>query len=189
MFEVGFSELLLIFVIALIVLGPERLPKLVSQVGRWAGKARAMARQFREQLESEVNLEELNKTAKTPPTPAPPPAPYSADALTPHHPAADPAVASAAAGVTAAAATADASLAPEPAATGMTHEDAGTYPYAPASPAPYETPDYAAAHAAAASPGAADPALETAHAAGPADDTPAHAKVALPPTETHERGI
>ena len=37
MFEVGFSELLLISVIALVVLGPERLPKLVAQVGRWVG--------------------------------------------------------------------------------------------------------------------------------------------------------
>ena len=74
MFEVGFSELLLISVIALIVLGPERLPKLVGQVGRWVGKARAMARQFREQLESEVNLDELTKTpAKTHSTPTYPP--------------------------------------------------------------------------------------------------------------------
>lgn len=64
MFEVGFSELLLISVIALVVLGPERLPKLVAQVGRWVGKARAMARQFREQLESEVNLDDL---ARAPP--------------------------------------------------------------------------------------------------------------------------
>src|SRR5512139_4059938 len=62
MFEVGFSELLLISVIALVVLGPERLPKLVAQVGRWVGKARSMARQFREQLESEVNLDELSRT-------------------------------------------------------------------------------------------------------------------------------
>lgn len=62
MFEVGFTELLLISVIALVVLGPERLPKLVGQVGRWVGKARAMARQFREQLESEVNLDEMTRT-------------------------------------------------------------------------------------------------------------------------------
>jgi sec-independent protein translocase protein TatB len=55
MFEVGFSELLLIFAIALIVLGPQRLPKLAQQVGRWVGRARAMARQFREQLEDEAH--------------------------------------------------------------------------------------------------------------------------------------
>lgn len=61
MFDVGFSEVLLIFVIALVVLGPEKLPRLASQVGRWIGRARAMARQFREQLEEEVNLEEVRK--------------------------------------------------------------------------------------------------------------------------------
>jgi sec-independent protein translocase protein TatB len=53
-FEVGFTELLLIFALALIVLGPERLPRVASQVGRWIGRARAMARQFREQLEEEA---------------------------------------------------------------------------------------------------------------------------------------
>ena len=60
MFEVGFSELLLIFAIALIVLGPQRLPKLAQQVGRWVGRARAMARQFREQLEDEASSLERN---------------------------------------------------------------------------------------------------------------------------------
>jgi Tat protein translocase TatB subunit len=69
MFEIGFSELLLILVIALMVLGPKRLPGLVAQVGRWAGKARNMARQFREQLETEINLEELNTTAAKPAVP------------------------------------------------------------------------------------------------------------------------
>jgi sec-independent protein translocase protein TatB len=64
MFDIGFSEVLLIFVIALIVLGPEKLPKLASQVGRWVGRARAMARQFREQLEEEVNLENVRKAHK-----------------------------------------------------------------------------------------------------------------------------
>ena len=58
MFEVGFSELLVIFALALVVLGPEKLPKLAQQVGRWVGRARAMARQFKEQLEEEAhNLE------------------------------------------------------------------------------------------------------------------------------------
>jgi sec-independent protein translocase protein TatB len=60
MFDVGFQELALIFGVSLVVLGPKRLPGLVSKVGRWVGKARAMARDFQQQLESEVNLEELN---------------------------------------------------------------------------------------------------------------------------------
>jgi sec-independent protein translocase protein TatB len=60
-FEVGFTELLLISALALIVLGPERLPRVASQVGRWIGRARAMARQFREQLEDEARLDEMLK--------------------------------------------------------------------------------------------------------------------------------
>jgi len=39
MFEVGFTEIILILGIALLVLGPEKLPKLANQVGRWAGRA------------------------------------------------------------------------------------------------------------------------------------------------------
>jgi sec-independent protein translocase protein TatB len=65
-FEVGFTELLLIFGLALIVLGPEKLPRVAAQVGRWMGRARAMARQFREQLEEEVDLEEPSKTKRAP---------------------------------------------------------------------------------------------------------------------------
>ncbi|HEV7137519.1 MAG TPA: Sec-independent protein translocase protein TatB [Steroidobacteraceae bacterium] len=57
MFDIGFSEILVIFVLALIVLGPEKLPKVVREVGRWVGRARAMARQFQEQLEEEVDLD------------------------------------------------------------------------------------------------------------------------------------
>jgi sec-independent protein translocase protein TatB len=86
MFEVGFSELVLIFGLALIVLGPQRLPKLAAQIGRWVGRARAMARQFREQLDQEVNLEETigRKVAPvTPPTAATPVDPVP-DAQSPH---------------------------------------------------------------------------------------------------------
>jgi sec-independent protein translocase protein TatB len=62
MLDVGFSEILLTSAIALIVLGPERLPKVARQVGNWMGRARVMARQLTEQLEREVNAEELLKT-------------------------------------------------------------------------------------------------------------------------------
>lgn len=72
MFDFGFQELILIFVVALVVLGPKRMQQLAQTVGRWVGKARGMARQFREQLESEVNLEDFEKSAKTAAsTPAP----------------------------------------------------------------------------------------------------------------------
>jgi sec-independent protein translocase protein TatB len=61
MLDVGFSEILLTSAIALVVLGPERLPKVARQVGNWMGRARAMARQLSEQLEREVNADELLK--------------------------------------------------------------------------------------------------------------------------------
>lgn len=66
MMEVGFSEILLISVLALIVLGPEKLPKVAAEIGRWVGRARSMARQFREQLDEEVSLESVHKRADTP---------------------------------------------------------------------------------------------------------------------------
>lgn len=85
MFDVAPSELVVICIAALVVLGPTRLPGLVRKVGRWVGKARAMARDFREQLETEVNVEELNRAAKQhlglEDTPAPfePPTPTGGD--------------------------------------------------------------------------------------------------------------
>lgn len=86
----GFSEIGLIFVVALVVLGPKKMPQLVAQVGRWAGRARAMARQFREQLENEINLEELTKVQPKPYTP--PPAEPAATSPEPVTPTAEPPV-------------------------------------------------------------------------------------------------
>jgi sec-independent protein translocase protein TatB len=58
---VGSGEILVIALIALVVLGPEKLPKLAADIGRWVGRARAMARQLRSQLDQEVQLEELRR--------------------------------------------------------------------------------------------------------------------------------
>jgi sec-independent protein translocase protein TatB len=72
MFGVDFSEIVLIFLIALVVLGPAKLPQVAATIGRWVGRARVMARQFREQLEQEANT--LKDAADLRPRPAPPPA-------------------------------------------------------------------------------------------------------------------
>ena len=82
MFEVGFTEIVLILGLALLVLGPEKLPGLAQKVGRWTGRARAMARQLRTQLEHEVTMEELAKSRpmQSAPTSDEPTAPVDAQA-------------------------------------------------------------------------------------------------------------
>lgn len=71
MFEVGFTEIVLILGLALLVLGPEKLPGLAQKIGRWTGRARSMARQLRTQLEQEVTLEELSRSRPMQPGAAP----------------------------------------------------------------------------------------------------------------------
>lgn len=89
MFEGRFPELLIIFVVALVVLGPHKLPQVAALVGRWLGNARAMARQFRDQLEEEAqHLQRpvVDPTRPTPPpvTPVTPPPPAAPDSATPN---------------------------------------------------------------------------------------------------------
>lgn len=79
MFEIGFVEILMISALALIVLGPEKLPKVARQVGRWVGRARSMARQFREQLEEEVTVSDTPARKSPPPTGPTKPPPSAAN--------------------------------------------------------------------------------------------------------------
>jgi Tat protein translocase TatB subunit len=72
MFEGRFPELLIIFVVALVVLGPQKLPQVAALVGRWLGNARAMARQFRDQLEEEAHNMQRPVVDPAPPTPTTP---------------------------------------------------------------------------------------------------------------------
>ena len=62
MFDIGFSELLLIAVVALVVLGPERLPKAARFAGLWVRKARAQWQSVKSELEREIADEELKRT-------------------------------------------------------------------------------------------------------------------------------
>jgi sec-independent protein translocase protein TatB len=61
MFDIGFGELVVIGVVALLVLGPERLPRVARDVGRWIGRARRYVERMREEIDREVELTELQR--------------------------------------------------------------------------------------------------------------------------------
>lgn len=61
MFDIGFWEILLISVLALVVLGPERLPKAAKTVGYWVGKARRYIEGVKHEVEQEFDTSELKR--------------------------------------------------------------------------------------------------------------------------------
>lgn len=61
MFDVGFMELLLIGVVALLVIGPERLPKVARTAGLWLGKGRRFIGSVKSDIEQELKAEELKR--------------------------------------------------------------------------------------------------------------------------------
>ncbi|MCF6288413.1 MAG: Sec-independent protein translocase protein TatB [Proteobacteria bacterium] len=61
MFDIGFSEMFMILVIALIVIGPERLPAVAKKIGRYIGKAKQTFEKVKREVQSELETEELNK--------------------------------------------------------------------------------------------------------------------------------
>jgi len=60
MFEIGFSELLLVGIVALLVLGPERLPVAARTLGRGLGQARRAMNGLRAQMEREIEMPDLD---------------------------------------------------------------------------------------------------------------------------------
>ncbi|MCG5243615.1 Sec-independent protein translocase protein TatB [Azospirillum doebereinerae] len=66
MFDIAWSELLLIAVVALVVIGPKDLPKAIYTFGKWVRKARVVAREFQTHIDDmmrETELDELRKEA------------------------------------------------------------------------------------------------------------------------------
>ncbi|AWH19438.1 twin-arginine translocase subunit TatB [Stenotrophomonas sp. ZAC14D2_NAIMI4_7] len=61
MFDIGFSELLVIAVVALVVLGPERLPKAARFAGLWVRRARNQWDSVKQELERELHAEEIKR--------------------------------------------------------------------------------------------------------------------------------
>lgn len=64
MFDIGFSELLLVLVIGLVVLGPERLPVAVRTVAGWIRTLRSLAASVQNELSQELKLQELQDSLK-----------------------------------------------------------------------------------------------------------------------------
>ena len=61
MFDIGFWELFLILILALLVVGPERLPKAARTAGLWLGKARRYVEGVKEEVASEFDVGELKR--------------------------------------------------------------------------------------------------------------------------------
>ena len=61
MFEIGFSELLMVGLVSLLVIGPERLPKAARLAGYWLGKTRAMIATMKAEIQLELHAEEMRQ--------------------------------------------------------------------------------------------------------------------------------
>src|ERR671910_116620 len=61
MFDIGWSEMALILLVALVVIGPRDLPRVARTMGKWVAKGRAMAREFQTALEDMAREAELDK--------------------------------------------------------------------------------------------------------------------------------
>ena len=64
MLDIGWSEMAIIAVIALFVIGPRELPKVLRTLGRYAGKIKAVAREFQDSVEEAVRESELGEVKK-----------------------------------------------------------------------------------------------------------------------------
>ncbi len=65
MFDFSWSEILLIGVVALVVIGPKDLPRVLRTVGQWANRARGVAREFQFHLDEMIRESELDEVRKT----------------------------------------------------------------------------------------------------------------------------
>src|SRR5882724_8051566 len=65
MFDIGWSELVVIAVVALIAIGPKELPGVLRMVGQWVGKARKMASEFQGQFQEAMREAEMADLKKS----------------------------------------------------------------------------------------------------------------------------
>ncbi|MGV6476157.1 Sec-independent protein translocase protein TatB [Azotobacter vinelandii] len=100
MFDIGFSELLLVGLVALLVLGPDRLPGAARTAGLWVGRLRRSFNTLKSEVEREIGADEIRRQLHNerileleremrqslqPPTPPAPNAPDDSSASAPQH--------------------------------------------------------------------------------------------------------
>ena len=61
MFDIGFSEIMVVAIISLIIMGPERLPETVRTITLWLGRLRQFISSARSELEDEVGIDEIRR--------------------------------------------------------------------------------------------------------------------------------
>jgi sec-independent protein translocase protein TatB len=64
MFDIGFFEICLIGIIALLVIGPEKLPRVARTAGLWLGRARGMVKTVKYEIDEQIRMEELKQSMK-----------------------------------------------------------------------------------------------------------------------------
>jgi sec-independent protein translocase protein TatB len=64
MFEVGFSEIIMVALVALLVIGPEKLPKVARMAGFWVAKSKRMVASVKQEIHEEFQAEELRQSLK-----------------------------------------------------------------------------------------------------------------------------
>ena len=64
MFDIAPTELLIVAIVALVVIGPKDLPRVMRTVGHWVGRARGMARHFRSGIDTMIRESELEEMEK-----------------------------------------------------------------------------------------------------------------------------
>lgn len=61
MFDIGFTELLMVAIVGLLVLGPERLPVAIRHISLWVGRIRRSYRQIRNEVEREIGADDIRR--------------------------------------------------------------------------------------------------------------------------------
>jgi len=64
MFDIGFFEICLIGIIALVAIGPEKLPRVARTIGLWIGRAQGMVKTVKYEIDEQIRIEELKQSAQ-----------------------------------------------------------------------------------------------------------------------------